>query len=111
VFALLREAVFALLREAATGLRDGGRMINLSTINTVLPRPGVAVYAASKAAVEFSVVAARELGPRRGHSPARPGNSPLGDGRPATGGGPNVLALVEVVATRRVKLPDPVIVC
>jgi len=25
--------------------------------------------------------------------------------------GPNVLALVEVVATRRVKLPDPVIVC
>lgn len=59
-------AVFALIRQASTRLRDGGRIVNLSTINTVLPVPGVAVYAASKAAVEqFTAVAARELGPRQ----------------------------------------------
>jgi len=59
-------AVFTAMREAATRLRDGGRIVNLSTINTVMPRPGVAVYAASKAAVEqLGAVAARELGPRQ----------------------------------------------
>jgi 3-oxoacyl-[acyl-carrier protein] reductase len=46
-------------------MRDGGRIINISTINTVLAGPGIAVYAASKATVEqFTRVAARELGAR-----------------------------------------------
>lgn len=59
-------AVFALIRLASTRLRDGGRIINLSSINTVLPVPGGAAYAASKAAVEqFTAVAARELGSRQ----------------------------------------------
>ncbi|ROO86140.1 3-oxoacyl-[acyl-carrier protein] reductase [Actinocorallia herbida] len=50
---------------AATVLRDGGRVINISTLNTVLPAPGIALYAASKAALEqFTAVAAREFGPR-----------------------------------------------
>lgn len=58
-------AVFALMRVASTRLREGGRIVNLSSINTVLPVPGGAAYAASKAAVEqFTAVAARELGPR-----------------------------------------------
>ena len=34
-------AVFATLREAAQRLRDGGRIVNISTVNTVMPRPGV----------------------------------------------------------------------
>jgi 3-oxoacyl-[acyl-carrier protein] reductase len=47
-------------------LRDGGRIINLSSINTALPAPGGALYSASKAALEqITKVAARELGPRR----------------------------------------------
>ncbi|MEN3613497.1 SDR family oxidoreductase [Plantactinospora sp. ZYX-F-223] len=53
------------MREAATVLRDGGRIVNISTLNTVLPAPGLALYCASKAALEqFTAVAARELGPR-----------------------------------------------
>jgi 3-oxoacyl-[acyl-carrier protein] reductase len=47
-------------------LRDGGRIINLSSINTALPAPGGALYSASKAALEqITKVTARELGPRR----------------------------------------------
>lgn len=58
-------AVFATMREAAQRLRDGGRIVNISTINTVMPRPGVGAYAASKAAVEqLTAVGARELGSR-----------------------------------------------
>jgi 3-oxoacyl-[acyl-carrier protein] reductase len=33
-------APFAMLREAATRLRDGGRIVNISTLNTILVRPG-----------------------------------------------------------------------
>ena len=58
-------AVFILMREAATRLRDEGRIVNISTINTVAPNPAVAVHAASKATVEqFAACGARELGPR-----------------------------------------------
>lgn len=53
------------MRRAASVLRDGGRIINISTLNTVLPVPGGALYAASKAALEsFTAVAAREFGDR-----------------------------------------------
>ncbi|MDG4787298.1 SDR family oxidoreductase [Micromonospora sp. WMMD1102] len=53
------------MREAATLLRDGGRIVNISTLNTVLPAPGLALYCGSKAALEqFTAVAARELGAR-----------------------------------------------
>lgn len=53
------------MRRAATLLRDNGRIINISTLNTVVPAPGLALYAASKAALEqFTAVAAREFGPR-----------------------------------------------
>ncbi|GII57257.1 3-oxoacyl-ACP reductase [Planotetraspora thailandica] len=60
-------AKFAVLamREAAHLMRDGGRIINLSTLNTVVPAPGHALYCASKAVLEqFAQVAARELGVR-----------------------------------------------
>jgi 3-oxoacyl-[acyl-carrier protein] reductase len=53
------------MQHAGRTLRDNGRIINISTLNTVLPAPGIALYAASKAAVEqFTAVAAREFGPR-----------------------------------------------
>lgn len=46
-------------------LHDGGRIISISTLNTTLPAPGLALYCASKAALEqFTKVAARELGAR-----------------------------------------------
>jgi 3-oxoacyl-[acyl-carrier protein] reductase len=44
---------------------DGGRVISISTLNTAAPGPGIALYCASKAALEqFTRVAAHELGPR-----------------------------------------------
>ncbi|WP_042261456.1 SDR family oxidoreductase [Paraburkholderia heleia] len=50
------------LREAATKLADGGRVINFSTSVLAMNLPGYALYAASKAAVEtITRVFAREL--------------------------------------------------
>ena len=44
---------FMLMRDAARRMRDGGRIINISTLNTVLISPGTTAYAASKAALEL----------------------------------------------------------
>jgi 3-oxoacyl-[acyl-carrier protein] reductase len=53
------------MRKAESLMRDGGRIINVSTLNTLVPAPGIALYCASKAALEqFTKVAAREFGPR-----------------------------------------------
>ncbi|MET7282234.1 SDR family oxidoreductase [Kribbella sp. NPDC005582] len=60
----LRGPFFAIQR-AAQVLPDGGRIIAISTLNTALPGPTVALYAASKAGLEqFVKVAAREYGAR-----------------------------------------------
>ena len=58
------KGTFVAIREAARRLRDNGRLINISTVNTVRHGAGISLYAGSKAAVEqFSIVAAHELGP------------------------------------------------
>jgi NAD(P)-dependent dehydrogenase (short-subunit alcohol dehydrogenase family) len=65
--AMTVNAKFPLLamRKAEPLLRDGGRIITISTLNTAVPGPGIALYCASKAALEqFTKVAAREFGPR-----------------------------------------------
>jgi 3-oxoacyl-[acyl-carrier protein] reductase len=65
--AMTVNAKFPLLamRAAEPLLRDGGRIISISTLNTAVPAPGIALYCASKAALEqFTKVAAREFGPR-----------------------------------------------
>lgn len=65
--AMTINAKFPLLaiQRAEPLLRDGGRIISISTLNTAVPGPGIALYCASKAALEqFTKVAAREFGPR-----------------------------------------------
>ncbi|MEX1827333.1 SDR family oxidoreductase [Luteibacter sp. CQ10] len=53
------------LREAATRLRDGGRIVNFSTSVVGLYQPTYGVYAATKAAVEaLTHILAKELGKR-----------------------------------------------
>jgi 3-oxoacyl-[acyl-carrier protein] reductase len=53
------------MQQAEPLLRDGGRIVSISTLNTALPAPGLALYCASKAALEqFTKVAAREFGAR-----------------------------------------------
>jgi len=61
-FAVNVQGVFACLREAATRLKEGGRIINLSTSALALKMPGYAIYNASKAAVEaMTQVLSKEL--------------------------------------------------
>lgn len=56
------KGTFNTMREAATRLRDGGRVINFSSTALALNMPGYAVYNASKAAVEaLTKVFAKEL--------------------------------------------------
>jgi 3-oxoacyl-[acyl-carrier protein] reductase len=65
VMAVNAKAPLLAMRRAATLLRDNGRIVNISTLNTVMPAPGHALYAASKGALEqFTAVAAREFGER-----------------------------------------------
>ena len=57
---------FFLIQHAGRALRDGGRIIAISTLNTRLHPPGGALYTGAKGALEnFTKVAAIELG-RRG---------------------------------------------
>lgn len=57
---------FNTLREAASRMNDGGRIVNFSSTTLALNMPGYAVYNATKAAVEaFTHVFAKELRGRR----------------------------------------------
>ncbi len=65
-FAINVGGVFNTLREAATRINDGGRIINLSSTTLALNLPGYSIYNGTKAAVEaFSRVFAKELRGRR----------------------------------------------
>jgi 3-oxoacyl-[acyl-carrier protein] reductase len=57
---------FNMMREAARRLREGGRIVNISSSALATSLPGYAAYNATKAAVEaMTRVLAKELGPRR----------------------------------------------
>jgi 3-oxoacyl-[acyl-carrier protein] reductase len=65
VFTVNTKYPLLLMRRAAELMPDGGRIINISTVNTVIPAPGHGLYCASKAALEqLTAVIARELGDR-----------------------------------------------
>lgn len=65
IFGVNARGTFFTLREAARRVPEGGRIVALSSNMVVEGRPGVALYAASKAAVEqFVRILAKELGPR-----------------------------------------------
>ncbi|TYB57875.1 SDR family oxidoreductase [Nonomuraea sp. PA05] len=65
VFAVNTRAVFLSIQWAGRVMRDGGRIINVSSLNTQVPAPTLALYCGSKGAMEqFTKVASRELGVR-----------------------------------------------
>jgi 3-oxoacyl-[acyl-carrier protein] reductase len=65
-FAINVRGSFNAMREAARRLRDGGRIVNLSSTSLALNAPGYGIYNATKGAVEgFTRVLAKELGARR----------------------------------------------
>ena len=66
VFDLDTKGTFLALQEAARRVRDAGRIITISSGQTVVPFPNGSVYAGSKAAAEqFGLVLAKELGARQ----------------------------------------------
>jgi len=66
VFSTNARATFIALHEAANRMRDGGRVVVISAGLALMPRPGTAIYGASKAAVNHLVrVLAHEVGPRQ----------------------------------------------
>ncbi|MDR4494617.1 MAG: SDR family oxidoreductase [Nitrospirales bacterium] len=66
MFALNAKGAFFTMQEAGTHLRDGGRIIFISTGATAMSFSGAAVYKGSKAAGEqFVKTLAKELGPRQ----------------------------------------------
>jgi 3-oxoacyl-[acyl-carrier protein] reductase len=65
IFSVNVRGTFFIFQEAARRIRDGGRIVGISTNMTLQGRPGIALYAASKAAVEqFVKILAKELGQR-----------------------------------------------
>jgi NAD(P)-dependent dehydrogenase (short-subunit alcohol dehydrogenase family) len=60
------KGVFFLTQKLLPLIKDGGRIVNISTVRTRTASPGGAVYASMKGAVEvLSRHLAKELGPRR----------------------------------------------
>jgi 3-oxoacyl-[acyl-carrier protein] reductase len=65
VFTTNARSTFIAMHEAANRLRDGGRIVAISAGLSLMPRPGTAIYGASKAAINhLARVLASELGPR-----------------------------------------------
>jgi NAD(P)-dependent dehydrogenase (short-subunit alcohol dehydrogenase family) len=65
IIAVNTRAPFFVLQEASTRLRDGGRVINISSAFSVRPVPSAPVYSMAKAAVNaLTTVAAAEFGER-----------------------------------------------
>lgn len=66
VFSVNARGAFFTLQEAANRVREGGRIIHLSTAGTASPAPYAGLYVGSKAAAEHFVTSlARELGARQ----------------------------------------------
>lgn len=66
LFNLDAKGTFFALQEAARRVRDGGRIITISSGQTVVPFPNGSVYAGGKAAAEqFGLALAKELGSRQ----------------------------------------------
>ncbi|MDR6642157.1 3-oxoacyl-[acyl-carrier protein] reductase [Luteibacter sp. 1214] len=62
LFAINVKGSYNTMRDAATRLREGGRIVNFSSSVVALLQPGYAAYAATKAAIEATtMVLAREL--------------------------------------------------
>jgi 3-oxoacyl-[acyl-carrier protein] reductase len=65
IFSVNAQGTFFVFREAARRVKNGGRIIGITSNMTLQSRAGVALYSASKAAVEqFVKILARELGPK-----------------------------------------------
>ena len=66
VFALNTRGLLFVTQQAVKMMRDGGRIITISSMAAKIRMPGLATYSASKAAADaFTRILAMELAPRR----------------------------------------------
>ncbi|CAL9320517.1 SDR family oxidoreductase [Streptomyces sp. R02] len=65
VFAINAKAPFFIVQHALERLRDGGRIINISSVATRVPLPAIVAYTMTKGALDaLTLNLAKELGPR-----------------------------------------------
>ncbi|MFE6410976.1 SDR family oxidoreductase [Streptomyces sp. NPDC057837] len=65
VFAINTKAPFFVIQRALERLRDGGRIVNISSVATRVAFPAIATYTMTKAALDYLTLSlAQELGPR-----------------------------------------------
>jgi dihydroanticapsin dehydrogenase len=66
VLAVNMTGIFAVCRDAIPGLRDGGSIVNMASMNSLVAYENSAPYSASKGALlQFTRALALELAPRR----------------------------------------------
>ncbi|MFE7855412.1 SDR family oxidoreductase [Streptomyces sp. NPDC057403] len=65
VFAINTKAPFFIIQRGLTRLRDGGRIVNISSVATRVAFPAIVSYTMTKAALHYlTLTLAQELGPR-----------------------------------------------
>ncbi|GGL80093.1 3-oxoacyl-ACP reductase [Streptomyces fumigatiscleroticus] len=65
VFAINTKAPFFIIQRGLDRLRDGGRIVNISSVATRVGYPAIVAYTMTKAALDYLTLAlAKELGPR-----------------------------------------------
>lgn len=110
-FAANVRAPLFLIREGLTRLRDGGRIVNVSSLAAQLATPPMLAYAASKAALEnITIALAKELGPRGiTVNAVRPGTVRTDAWNALGGGSPEAEAAVAArAALGRIGEPDDI---
>jgi NAD(P)-dependent dehydrogenase (short-subunit alcohol dehydrogenase family) len=103
------KAPFFLIQGAIPRLRDGGRIINISSMGTRAAYPGMAAYAPAKAGLEaLGVLLAAELGPRGITVNAVLPGATATDMNPRARDPAQAAAIAGTVALRRVGQPEDI---
>ncbi len=102
-------APFFLTRALIPAIRDGGRIVNISSMATRAYFPEMSIYAPSKAALEtLSVVLAKQLGPRGITVNAVMPGATVTDMNPLDKDPARAAATVETIALKRLGQPDDI---
>ncbi len=102
-------APFFLTRALIPAIRDGGRIVNVSSMGTRVAFPEMSIYAPSKAALEtLSVVLAKQLGPRGITVNAVLPGATVTDMNPLDKDPARAAATADTVALKRLGLPDDI---
>lgn len=103
------KAPFFIIQRALPRLRDGGRIINVSSMGTRAAYPTMAGYAPSKAALEaLTLLLAEQLGPRGITVNAVMPGATATDMNPAASHPVSAKAIAATTALRRVGQPDDI---